>query len=87
VKRFLFSSDIDSVSELKNFIEGVDLLLIECAHIGIEDIIEFVSEYYVPKVILTHISPDRDVNFMLEYARAKFDLNIEVAFDGMKIEI
>jgi len=87
VKRFLFSSDIDSVGELKNFIEGVDLLLIECAHIGIEDIIEFVSEYNVPKVILTHISPDRDVNFMLEYARAKFDLNIEVAFDGMKIEI
>ncbi len=86
-KRLLFSSDIGSVDDLRNFIEGVDLLLIECAHIDIEDIIELVSEFYVPRVILTHISPDRDINFMLEYARTKFDLNIEVALDGMKIEI
>jgi ribonuclease Z len=86
-KKFLFSSDIYSVDEVKNYFEGLDLLLIECAHIEIEDIIDAVSDFEIPKIILTHVAPEKDLTTMLDYARMKFDMNIELAYDGMKIEL
>lgn len=87
LKRFVFSSDIYSVDDLKNFLDGVDLLLIECSHIEIEDIVDVISDFYIPKVVLTHISPDKELKPMIDYARLKFDINIELAYDGMKIEL
>ncbi len=86
-KRFLFSSDIYSVDEIVSYLDGVDLLLIECSHIEIEDMIENISDFYIPRVILTHVSPEKDLAMMIDYARMKFDLNIELAYDGMKIEL
>ncbi len=87
LKRFLFSSDLHSVDEVKDYLDGLDLLLIECFHIEIEDIIDVVSDFYIPRIILTHVSPDKDLTTMTEYARAKFDMNIQLAYDGMKIEL
>ncbi len=87
VKKFLFSSDLYSADEIKDYLDGLDLLLIECSHIEIEDIIDVVSDFYIPRVVLTHVSPDKDLTQMIEYARGKFDINIELAYDGMKIEV
>lgn len=87
LKRFLFSSDLYSVDEIKSYFDGLDLLVIECSHIEIEDIIDVVSEFDVSKIVLTHISPEKDIMPMVEYARTKFDINIEIAYDGMKIEV
>ena len=87
LKSFLFSSDLHSVDEVKDYLDGLDLLLIECSHIEIEDIIDVVSDFYIPRIILTHVSPDKDLTTMTEYARAKFDMNIQLAYDGMKIEL
>jgi len=75
------------VDEVKDYLDGLDLLLIECSHIEIEDIIDVVSDFYIPRIILTHVSPDKDLTTMTEYARAKFDMNIQLAYDGMKIEL
>ncbi|MCS7229007.1 MAG: MBL fold metallo-hydrolase [Candidatus Kryptonium sp.] len=87
VKRFLFSSDLNSADEIKPYLDGLDLLLIECSHIEIEEIIDTLSDFYIPKIVLTHVSPDKDIRPMVEYARAKFDMNIDLAYDGMKIEV
>jgi ribonuclease BN (tRNA processing enzyme) len=86
-KRFFFTSDIYSVDEIVDYLDGVDLLLIECSHIEIEDIIENVSNFDIQRVVVTHISPEKDLTMMIDYARMKFDLNIELAYDGMKIEL
>jgi len=87
LKKFIFTSDIYSVDEVKDYLEGVDLLLIECSHVEIEDIIDLISDFFVPRVILTHVSPERELAQMVDYARLKFDINIEFAYDGMKIEL
>lgn len=87
LKRFIFTSDIYSVDEVVGYLDGVDLLLIECSHVEIEDIIENVSNFYIPKIVITHVSPDKDLTTMIDYARLKFDMNIELAYDGMKIEL
>ncbi len=86
-KKFLFSSDLHSVDEVKNYLDGLNLLVIECAHIEIEDIIDVVSDFDISEIVLTHVSPDKNIMPMVEYARAKFDMNINLAYDGMKIEV
>ncbi len=86
-KKFIFSSDIYSVEELKEHLDGVDLLLIECSHIDFEDIIDIITDFYIPRIVLTHVSPYKDIKPMIDYARLKFDINIELAYDGMKIEL
>lgn len=86
-KRFLFSSDLYSVEEIKSYLDELDLLVIECSHIEVEDIIELASDFYIPKIVLTHVSPEKDIAGVLEYASSKFSIDFRVAYDGMKIEI
>ena len=41
----------------------------------------------VGKVILTHILPEKDIGDAVEYARAKYGLDMLIAYDGMCVEV
>jgi ribonuclease BN (tRNA processing enzyme) len=78
-KRLVYSSDIESVSDLDPICIGdIDLLLIEGAHIDSATFPKWLSSKNIAKTVMTHIPPDRRSNSIE---------NVIFAEDGMKIKI
>lgn len=82
-----FSSDLDSIKDISGAFDQVDLLIIECSHIEIEDIIKLSVERGIGRIILTHILPGKDIDGVVWHARVKYGLDILIAYDGMCVEV
>ena len=86
-----FSADTGYSTNLGVFARGVDLLLIECSfikekpvaiHLNLADI-EQIARFAKPKkIVLTHLYPEWD-----DAGDAIDGLALELAFDGMRLEI
>ncbi len=50
-----YSGDIGSLSDLEDFVSTPDILITECMHINIEELLGFVSQRGIGETILTHI--------------------------------
>ena len=57
-KSMVYTSDVPSLQHLRSPDTTTEVLLTECTHIGIDEIVAFALENNIPRVFLTHIPPD-----------------------------
>jgi ribonuclease BN (tRNA processing enzyme) len=94
-RSLVYTSDTGYSPELAGFARSVDLLLIECSfieqtpvkiHLQASDIREIARRAEPNRIVLTHLYPEWDGRE--KDALELFEgLNVEIAFDGMRIEI
>jgi ribonuclease BN (tRNA processing enzyme) len=82
-KGIIYTSDIPSLDHLRAEVTNTQVLISECTHISIEKIKQFASNANIPRVLLTHIPPEKE-NIQLEKS-GKLELNF--AYDGLRIEV
>ncbi|MCJ7811849.1 MBL fold metallo-hydrolase [bacterium] len=84
--KVIYTSDVDSLVHLEANKKGVDILISECAHISVEDILDFACSAGIPRVILTHIPPEME-HFSLSEIRKLESMTVELVSDGQVIEV
>lgn len=84
--KVIYTSDVDSLAHLNIESQGVDVLISECAHLDVNDILGFAHSADIHRVILTHIPPEME-NVMLSDKKNLESETIEWAKDGQVIEV
>ena len=59
-RTLVFTSDVPDLNHLHACADRSDMLLVECTHIGIGDILAFSRTHGISKTILSHIPPSMD---------------------------
>jgi len=88
-KLVVYSSDVQSVSDLDDTPRQADLLILECTHIGLDEIMEAVSEWRAKQVLLTHVPMELEgmVSTLKDMA-AKWGIpDIQFASDGTSVVV
>lgn len=94
-RSFVYTSDTGYAPELAEFACGIDLLLAECSfvrqtavkiHLQANDIRTIAEAANPKRIVLTHLYPEWDGR-EIEALAMLAGLNVEIAFDGMRIEI
>ncbi len=83
----VFSGDIDRLTELAPLLHGdVDTLIVEVAHYDPKEIRDFVADFSVRRVVLTHVHPgleDRLSRLVATWADDRF----VIARDGLRFKL
>ncbi|GAG95193.1 unnamed protein product [marine sediment metagenome] len=89
----LYSGDISDISELDEFLDNIDVLILELAHIDFERTIKFLSQQSISKVIFTHLHPKFDDSnknqlnqFQVQIKKYLSD-KVTIATDGLVIKV
>jgi len=86
-KGVLLSADIGSLDDLKPFLSGRDVVVMEMSHIDRDTFFRVAADYDVKRYVITHIgSPDEPSEILQEARKVGLD-NLEIAYDGMRIEL
>lgn len=92
---FVYTSDTGYSPDLGEFARSVDLLLIECSfihqtpvkiHLQASDIREIAKSAEPKRIVLTHLYPEWDGREK-EALKLFEGLHVEIAFDGMRIDL
>lgn len=92
-KKILYSGDISDISELDKFLDDVDLLILELAHIAPREVFRSLSKRAIPKVILTHLHPKFDNSNKNQLSQLQAQIKdympdrIIIAKDGLTIKL
>lgn len=92
-KRILYSGDISDISELDEFLDNIDVLILELAHIDFERTIKFLSQQSISKVIFTHLHPKFDdsnknqLNQLQVQIKNCLSDKVTIATDGLVIKV
>ena len=88
-QKIVYSGDIATLSDLEKICINADVLVTECMHIEIEELMELAERNNVKRVILTHIPEElEDKLDNLQMMLAKYGLEeAKFADDGMRIEL
>jgi len=84
-KRAVFSSDIQSVDDIRPYSRNLDLLIVESTHIDFDDVVRFVHENGIRRTIVTHISPELEgqIETLTQRAYKYGAENLQFAHDGL----
>lgn len=92
-KNFAFTPDLHEIpQENDEYLKNLDLWLLECndleynekfGHTYLQQALEFINKYKPKRAILNHLSDAIDY----ETISKKLPKNVELAYDGMKIEV
>ncbi len=88
-RKIVYSGDIRSAEDLDEITEDADLLITECVHPGITELLSLISEKGVKRAILTHIPPELEARQeeIVESAREMGFERLSFASDGLKVSI
>jgi ribonuclease BN (tRNA processing enzyme) len=88
-KKLVYSGDIGSSGDLANIVFDADLLITECMHPRLEDLLSLIIENKVKSAIFTHIPVELEgkEKIILEKAREFNFHNLRMAYDGLVVEI
>ncbi len=88
-KKIIYSGDIESSEDLSDIIQDADILITECFHPRLENLIPLMVEKRVKSAVLTHIPPELEgkEKEILEGAQKMGFEKLVVAYDGMAIDI
>lgn len=95
---FTFSGDSDAFDELAAFADGSDVLVHDCAHTDTVDetphatpstLGTVLADHRFGRVYLTHLYPETDGchEEMLRSIRRQYDGDVQVAYDGLIVEM
>lgn len=84
-----YSGDIGSLTDLEGFVSSPNLLLTECMHTSVEELLGFVSQRGIGETILTHIPPQLEGKGSHVRALAKKlgVKGVRMAYDGLRVEL
>ena len=88
-KKIVYSGDIESSNDLAEIIQDADLLITECFHPKLEELISLMTEKGVKSAVFTHMAPELESKGSEISAKAQkmgFD-KLMMAHDGMVIGI
>jgi ribonuclease BN (tRNA processing enzyme) len=88
-KKLVYSGDIFSSDDLANIVFDADLLITECMHPRLEDLLSLITESKVKSAIFTHIPLELEgkEKIFLEKAKEFNFNNLLIAQDGLVVEI
>jgi len=86
-KRLFFSGDIAGLSDVKDYLDNNDFVVIESTHIDLEEFFSFTSTAKVGQFILTHLGSTTEIEQTIWQAEKAGVTNIKVASDGMILEL
>lgn len=82
------SSDIESINDIRDVSSDATHLIVECTHLSLETIFNFVEEHKQLKVFITHIPPE--IESVIEIWKVKFERELQsrvtFAYDGLTID-
>jgi ribonuclease BN (tRNA processing enzyme) len=84
-----YSGDIGSLADLKSFVSSPYLLITECMHTDIEELLHFVSQRGINKTLLTHIPIQLEgkEGYIKSLARKLGAEGVRMAYDGLGVEL
>ena len=87
--RVVISSDITGMEDIAAASENAMLLVIDCAHVDVEEIHELAERQPRLRIICTHIPPELEPRLpgLQERSAADFGGRIQYAYDGMEYTI
>jgi len=87
-KRIVYSGDIQSSDDLVNIVSDADLLISECFHVTVDELLALAIEKNIKSVLLTHIPPELEgkEQEILQRARKLGFEKLTLAHDGLVIE-
>jgi ribonuclease BN (tRNA processing enzyme) len=83
-KRLLYSADLGSFDDIEPYLENHHVCIIESTHVDIAMLLAYAKSSPGTRIILTHLGSDDEIAALAK--RVEGVKNVELAFDGMKIE-
>ncbi len=88
-KKIVYSGDIESSRDLADIISDADLLISECFHVMVDELLPLALEKNVKSVLLTHIPPElegKEAEILRKARKVGFE-KLAVAYDGLVIQV
>ncbi|MGB3092332.1 MAG: MBL fold metallo-hydrolase [Candidatus Zixiibacteriota bacterium] len=88
-KKIVYSGDIESARDLVDIISDADLLISECFHVTLDELLPVALEKKVGSVLLTHIPPElegKETEILHKARKLAFE-RLTIAHDGLILEI
>lgn len=88
-RKIVYSGDLESSGDLVDIVSHTDLLISECFHVTVDELVELALEKSVKSLLLTHIPPElegKETEILQKARRLGFE-RLTIAYDGLVIEI
>jgi ribonuclease BN (tRNA processing enzyme) len=88
-KRIVYSSDIASAQDLATIVELADVLITECVHPSLDELLSLVVDRGVKSLLITHIPPEMEEKQeeILKRAKKGGIEKLTFAHDGLSITL
>jgi len=86
-KRLFYSSDVWDLDDVVPHIAGVDLAIVEAAHVEIEPLLEVVGAGGPQKLLLSHLGEAEEVEKIRRAIEKRGQDNVTIARDGIKLSL
>ena len=86
-KTVFYSSDIATYDDVRPNLDGKDLVLLESTHIDLIEFVRHASTINVGRFVMTHLGTDQEVAEIHRIASEAGLDNIDIAVDGMEIDL
>jgi len=88
-KKIVYSGDVGGLDDLKMILPDSDVLLTECMHLDIEELLELIKKSKVKSTVFTHIPPEleKEKEGITNRAKNLKIKNFQFAFDGLSLSL
>ncbi|MBU8934695.1 MAG: ribonuclease Z [candidate division Zixibacteria bacterium] len=86
-KRLFYSGDIGSLDDIRDHLDGNDLVVTEMTHVDAEKFFEFAATIDVGEFVITHFGSNDEVLKLNQMARKIGMDNFCTAIDGMEFQL
>jgi len=88
-KKLVYSGDIGDPSDLDPFVDGADVLLVECAHFPPDALFRGLAGRDIKHIVVTHLHPtiSDDDGLILGPAREHVRCKVTVARDNLELDV
>ncbi len=84
----VISSDVESINDVSDVCSDAHLLIIECTHVPVDAIFNFVQKKENLRVIITHIPPEIETRITFWEEKSKHEIHSRMIFahDGLVVD-
>jgi len=88
-KKIVYSGDIESAEDLAEIVTGADILITECVHPNLAELLSLMANSDVKSAILTHIPPELEdkQGEILQKAEKMGIERLSFSSDGLRVEL
>jgi len=83
----LYSSDLDSLDDIADYADNLDLLVVEMMHIDFDDLTPFLKRKTIKRTLLTHVKDVSRPEITRKINTAPPDMKIELADDCLTLRL